>query len=131
MKNNTKVVGTTNHLATIYKTNYTTTNTKHGERLKQADAIVLKNQLEEVLLPLISATLDIDITYTDKGYLLHIPNEVLGAIYVEMQLVSKPLDIDVVALDEEGQAKRAKRAASKDQAPSSKKQVAPPTTHPQ
>ena len=75
--------------------------------------MLLKDQLEEVLLPLIEGALDIDITYTDKGYLLHIPNEELGAIYVEMQLVSKPLDIDVVALDEEGQAKKAKRMANK------------------
>ena len=103
-----------NHLATIYKTEYATSNTKHGERLKQSDAILLKDQLEELILPLISDTLDIDITYTDKGYLLHVPNEELGAIYVEMQLVSKPLDIDAVTMHEEGLAKRAKRVASKE-----------------
>lgn len=100
-----------NHMATIYSTEYTLSKTKHGERLKQSEAILLKDQLEELILPLISDTLDIDITLTDKGYLLHVPNEVLGAIYVEMQLVTKPLDIDVVGLDEEGQAKRDKRVA--------------------
>lgn len=100
-----------NHMATIYSTEYTLSKTKHGERLKQSDAILLKDQLEELLLPLISTTLDIDITLTDKGYLLHVPNEVLGAVYVEMQLVTKPLDIDVVGLDEEGRVKRDKRVA--------------------
>lgn len=100
-----------NHMATIYSTEYTLSKTKHGERLKQSDAILLKDQLEELILPLISDTLDMDITLTDKGYLLHVPNEVLGAIYVEMQLVTKPLDIDVMGMDEEGLARKAKRAA--------------------
>ena len=130
-KTNMEVVDTTidqatenndlpNHMATIYSTEYTLSKTKHGERLKQSDAILLKDQLEELILPLISDTLDIDITLTDKGYLLHVPNEILGAIYVEMQLVTKPLDIDVVGLDEEGLAKKARRAVSKTKADDTK-----------
>ena len=117
-KTNMKAVSTTidlpDHMDTIYSTEYTLSNTKHGERLKQSEAILLKEQLEELILPLISTTFDIDITYSDKGYLLHIPNDILGAIYVEMQLVNKPLDIDVIALHEEGQAKRAKRVANRE-----------------
>lgn len=92
---------------------YTVTDTKYGEKIKQSEAIELKAQLQDVVVGLIKDTFDLDVYLSDKGVILQIPNKELGAINVELQLVTKPLDMDVEGIDAELRDKQEAKALEK------------------
>lgn len=93
---------------------YETTNTKYGQKIKQSEAIELKTQLQDLVVGLIQDTFDIDVFLSDKGVILQIPNEELGALNVELQLVTKPLDMDVDGIDAELREKRERKALERE-----------------
>ena len=92
---------------------YTVSQTKYGEKIKQAEAIELKAQLQAMVVELLQETFDLDVFMSDKGVILQIPNVELGALNVELQLVTKPLDMDVEGIDAELRAKEEAKALEK------------------
>ena len=92
---------------------YTVSQTKYGEKIKQSEAIELKAQLQNMVVELLQETFDLDVFMSDKGVILQIPNVELGALNVELQLVTKPLDMDVEGIDAELRAKEEAKAIEK------------------
>lgn len=102
-------------LQKIHNQKYTISKTGLGERITQSQAIELKNDVQKLIIDTLVDIFDFDTYISDKGVILELSNEDLGGIFVELQVVTKPLDIDVVSLQEdvlaEREAKRKKKEA--------------------
>ena len=97
----------------VYTTEYPTSTTKSGERVAQTPAAQLKADLQSKVEEVLVDTMQVDAYQSDKGFVLALPNEVLGEIYVEVQVVVKSLDLDVVTMHEEVVAKREAKEATR------------------
>ena len=85
----------------IFKMKLRTTKTN---RLQQLDGRKFKEKLHQVTIDKLSE-LDVDITEVQNGFVIEIPHEELGSIPVEVKMVVKPIDYDVMTAGEEYQQK--------------------------
>lgn len=85
----------------IFKMKLRTTKTN---RLQQLDGRKFKENLHRVTIDKLSE-LDVDITEVQNGFVIEIPHEELGSIPVEVKMVVKPIDYDVMTAGEEYQQK--------------------------
>lgn len=101
-------------LQEIYQKVYKTSKTQKGLRIVQSEQNQLKAEVENILKSTIENEYPDLITYNSvKGVILEVPNENEGAIYFELQVISKPLDYDVISENEAYQDKMEKLAERK------------------
>ena len=71
-----------------------------ASRIQQKEQTNLKNSLTDSLMDDMEQA-DIEVFRTQKGFILLVPNIEEGAIPVEINVITKPLDLDYISLHEE------------------------------
>lgn len=87
----------------IYEHEYSTT--KSGNSITQKQRNELKYNLTEEIANLLKKEGISNITRTVDGYILEIENEELGVIYVQLDLIVKNLDYDILTAEKEWEDK--------------------------
>lgn len=87
----------------IYNHEYQTT--KSGNIITQKQRNELKYNLTEKVVEILQDEGLDQITRTVDGYILEVPNEELGSIYIQLDLIVKNLDYDILSAEQAWQEK--------------------------
>lgn len=83
----------------IYECDYSTT--KSGNSITQKQRNELKYNLTEAIAEVLKKEGISNITRTVDGYILEVPNAELGVFYIQLDLIVKNLDYDILTAEEE------------------------------